>query len=246
MNLAVILPVPNENAESWERFKPHIQQFVATWRQFEPGVDCTLYPILFNWDYTGEVTDLFVDLPVEVFHIYRGHGMDLGAQQWAAREVCYEDDFMFCCTSRMFFHRAGWGRKLIEAREEYGPALYGLTASWESGKLHICTRGHCLDAKDFRSYPYDIISRDQGTFVEVGGGCLYEWAKSIGMDSYLVTWDGVKEEKDWFNFPQRFRHRNQENVLVWDRHTKIYHLASDEERQRLSEMSEPPVFVHSV
>lgn len=236
----VVYPVPNESEEVWDIFKPCVQRFIAGWWQFPPEEECELVPVLFNWDHTGKVTNLFEGLPVQEFPLYRGLGADLGAQQFVAMEYCQPEDFVVCFTSRMFFHRSGWLKRLVNARSEFGPALYGMSASHEGGRKHLCTRGHALDAADFRRYPHVITSRDQGVFFECGEGCLLEWMKSIGRSAYLVSWAGVFAEPDWFSFPNRFRHGDQTNLLCFDKHSEAYHRASDQERARLAEMSEPP------
>ena len=139
MSIRVILPVPNENEEVWEIFKPHIHQFIATWWQFPPGIDCELVPVLSGDDLTGKVTELFKGLPVDQFVDYRIGGADIGAAQYVALDS-EDDDFIVAMTSRVYFHRAGWLNHLWQARMLYGMGLYGTFASMEGGRLHLCTR----------------------------------------------------------------------------------------------------------
>lgn len=237
--IRVVLPVPNESKEVWEIFKPHIQQFIATWLQFPPGVECELVPVLSGDDFTGEVTDLFIGLPVDQFVDYRNGGADIGASQFVAQDS-QDDDFIVAMTSRVYFHRAGWLNHLAIAREIYGPGLYGCFASMEGGRLHLCTRCYSMDAFMWKQYPEIITSRDQGTFFEVGAdnpnGNLLEWAESKGWPGLLVYWDGVRRREHFLTPANIFRTGNQENCLVFDKHTEAWFRADDEERERLSSL----------
>lgn len=237
--IKVVYPIPNESPEVWKLFKPSVQRFVAGLHQFPPGIEYDLVPVLFDTDLTGEVTDLFVGLPVDQFLHYKGEGADIGAAQWVARG-CDDDEFIVAMTSRIFFHRPGWLRQLWKARELYGVGLYGCFASKEGGKLHLCTRAYCMNAIVWNNYPFEITSRDQGTFFEVGlgnpEGNLMEWAQSRNVPSYVVYWDGVRPMEHALVPDSIFRKGDQSNCLVFDRHTEIYHRASDEERRRLESM----------
>lgn len=234
MKSIVVLPVPLDSDRVWSQFRSYIERFCATWKQFPPGTDVELYAICCNADPDESVRRLFLNLPT-AFLRYDGEGADLGAQQWFAQQIG-GNPFLINATSRMYFHREGWARKLVSARELYGPGLYGMSASYEGGTLHLCTRGHCLDAQDFRAYPTVITSRNMGVFFECGGGNLLRWFEEQGGEARMVYWDGIWQKKDWFERPNTFRKGHQRNMLAWDKHTDFWASADAERKQQLERM----------
>jgi hypothetical protein len=149
-----------------------------------------------------------------------------------------ENMFMIGMTSRCYFHRPGWLSKLVEARNQYGPGLYGLCANRETHLLHICCRCYAIDSDDFKSYPYVLNSRMMGFAFETGDGVpigpAHVWMQKQGKAAKVVMWDGVYDEPEWFTPNNRWRHGDQSNVLVWDKHTDAYANASPEEKERLA------------
>ena len=234
--IRVFYPVPNENADVWEIFLPYVARFCRSWREFAPGCECELVPVLFGDDPTGAVTNHFRDLPVDQFERYHGGGCDIGAAQWVA-EGSAPDDFIVALTSRVYLHRAGWLNHLYQAQKLYGVGLYGTSASREGGNAHICTRCYAMNAELWNVYPHLIDSRDRGTFFEVGAGnpigALSDWIGQIGLPTCTVYWDGVRPKPYWFHSDNIFRMGNQENLLVWDKHTDAYRYADDEGKRRL-------------
>lgn len=235
MKVQICYPLPLESEDAWKRFKPHVEEFIGTWLTFPPGVRCQLWVMGCKADVPSEIQNMFSDLPA-VFCRYDGDGMDLGCQQYLA-QISDDDVFQVNCTSRMFFHRSGWLNRLVCERNNHGPGFYGMTASREGRDTpYICTRGHCYDVGDFKLYPHNITSRDQGVFVELGDGCLTDWFNSIGRESYVVTWSNCFGTQDGIAEPNTFRMGDQSEVLCWDKHTKAFALADDTEKERLFDM----------
>lgn len=228
----VLLPIPLDN---WEEFMRPITRFCDSWRMFQPDDESMeLIALCCRNDPDNEVKNIFRELPVR-FDRYDGDGADLGAHQSFAHRI--GDAFLWCMTSRCYFHRPGWGRRMRDVRERNESLrLFGVSASHEGGKLHLCTRGHALYASDFRGYPTMITSRDQGVFFELGGGSLLEWAKKEGIAPALVFWNAVAMEKDWFIHANTFRDSDQSNMLVHDKHSDAFLQADDEERKRLTRL----------
>lgn len=233
MTPIVVIPIPLDAQDVWDLFRPYIQRFADTWRKFPPGCDCELIAVVNNSDATNELHEIFDGLPVH-FVRYDGAGADAASWQHAAK--LYPGRFMLCSTSRAYFHRAGWMARLMEARNEFGPGLYATSASMEGGRFHLCMRVVGIDADIFNLYPYPITSRDQGTFFEIGrdnpDGPFSDWAIKHGV-AMVVYWDLTIAGEMAIGIPNTYRDGNQEQILVWDRHTKIFSDASEEEKQRL-------------
>jgi hypothetical protein len=226
--------VPFESCDVWEKFKPDVERFIRTWKEFPPGVFCDLCVLSCVEKATKTILEMFTGLPqCQVwFDTYPGLGMDLGAQQHLSRN-CELGAFQVNFTTRAYFHRKDWLLKLVRERLQHGPMLYGMSSSWEGGKFHICTRGHAYDTDDFNLYPHTIESRDQGVFFECGDGSLTDWFDGLRYPSSMVA---------SFNGPgsrNKFRQGDQSNMLVWDRHTLLWADASPEEKERLTKMAYP-------
>jgi hypothetical protein len=236
MKTHLVVPVPLDDDSVWDIFRPHIKRFTDTYRQFPPGAEHTIMAVCNKADATAEVKAMFDGMPVEWLR-YDGDGADLGSQQFVA-ESSTDNVFQVNLTTRTHAHREGWLTHLVKAREKYGPGLYGITASNEGGRLHICTRAHSYDTRDFRFYPTKITSRDFGVFFELGRGCLLEWFLEFGRPAYVVTWDRIWRKPEWFDIPNGYRRGDQRNCLLFDKHTERYADANDAERERLTAMME--------
>jgi hypothetical protein len=245
MRTIICYPVPMDNEPTWELFRPYVKRFTDSLRQHDPGCDYEVAAIVNSradtlddaWIHLQELAVMFDGLPWNRYH-YQGAGCDIGSFQWFARQQT-ENVFMVCCVTRVYSHRAGWLKKLVTARETLGPGLYGTSASRESGKLHVCTRAYAFDSEDFKKYPHNITSRDQGVFFECGDGCLYEWFGE--WRSFVVYWGGCFDVEAsniaYALTPDNiYRRGKQTNCLVFDRHTDAYRDADETEKRRLERM----------
>jgi hypothetical protein len=236
MKVAIAYPVPCDSQETWDRFKPFVQRFINTWNKFPPGIRVQVsFVVCGNWFYEFQMMSLKMMPDPTSYHLvyYPGNGCDFGAQQflsWRHQENTFQVNF----TTRAYFHRAGWMARLVAARNLYGPGLYGMSCAKEGGKFHLCTRGFAYDTDDYALYPTEIVSRDQGVFMECGDGCLLDFFHGIGREAHIVYWDKVgrcdEKAMDW---PNSYRNGNQEQMLVWDKHTQAYADADEKEKSRL-------------
>lgn len=232
MKVILCLPIPLDN---WTTFEPFVERFVRTFKQFPPGCEYELYAVC-NWgEPTDKIREMFYGIKTR-FVSYYENGWDIGSAQFVAWQVP-RNAFLVAMTTRCYFHREGWLKLMVEAREKYGKGLYGCTANHDGYRLHLCTRAYAMDASDFLEYPHTIDSRAKGPLFEVGQcnekGNLMEWMESIGRPPRLVFFDRVAEKPDWFTVPNRFRHGDQSNVLVHDYHTDIWRDADEEHKALL-------------
>lgn len=236
MKTTVVYPVPMDNVEVFKTFLPYIHRFTNTLRSFDPGVMYDLVAVCCNADPTDTIKFCFRDLPV-TFLRYDGAGADLGSQQFVANQMpgCFQVNM----TSRCYFHREDWLLQYVTARNVLGPALYGASASWQCGRLHLCTRGHAYDTDDFVKYPHLINSRELGPMFEVFDGCVLRWFEENDRSAYVVHWGKALPKDKWFTEPNRFRNGDQSAMLIWDKHSDIYRDADPEEKERLARESEP-------
>jgi len=230
----ILYPIPLDN---WGVFEPFARRFADTFRQHPPGDEYELWGMCCFAIPSDPVREIFRDINC-TFHSYYHRSQDgIGAHQFASW-LFNENVFMVGMTSRCYFHRAGWLTKLVDARNKYGPGLYGLCANRETHPLHICCRCYAIDSDDFKQYPYVLNTREMGFVFETGDGITIDpahvWIKNQGKAAKVVMWDGVYDEPEWFTPNNRWRHGDQSNVLVWDKHTDEYMNASPEEKEKLA------------
>lgn len=240
----IVYPLP---LDSWEIFRPDVERFCETFQKFPPGADCTLAAMCCSRWPTGEEMEIFRQLPVKVeFFRYDGKGYDIGAHQHFA----FQAGNAFCVnvSTRVYFHREGWLKKMLESRDYFGPGLFGTAVSREVGykvsfdRLRIHFRTHCygIEASELRDYPLLINTRERGFMLEHGAcdnpeGTFLEWCSRRPQNAIAcVFWDGAWRPNEWFDRPNQFRMGDQSNLLVFDKHTLIFEKETKEEREFLT------------
>lgn len=232
MKVVLIYPLP---FNVFSHYGPFAKRFADTFKQFPPEHDYELI-VTCHW---GEPTDgirqEFYDIKTR-FYPYNQDGCQIGAQQHAAIGADMYDVFVIGFTGHAYFHRSGWLRKIIEARNRLGPGLYGVCDSAEGGKLHVRTSCYGVDNWIFQQYPYFVQSREDCTKFECGEWCFSEWYEKFTKRApVIVHWDSVVSPGE--RVINGYRNGNQEQLLVWDRHTDLYRDADPNEKDRLAKLS---------
>jgi glycosyltransferase involved in cell wall biosynthesis len=230
--LAYLIPI-----DDWASYGMSARKFADTYRLFPPGVEHQLLVVCCNGPVTEQVKMLFQGSPA-TFSIYRGGGWDCGAAQHTAQTV--DCDFLVIANARVYFQRAGWLRRLAEARVEYGEGLFGASASYETlpfvpGELnpHIRTSFYGYNPKIFRQYPHRIDSREKCYKFESGAWNFTRWFQERGDPCRMVTWDGCYEKQDFRKPPNVFRKGDQSNLIICDGQTDMYAQANPQRRVEL-------------
>lgn len=236
MNVFCVYPIPLDTPEIWADFAPFVRRFSRTWREFSPGAECKLMLVANNSDPTMIAQEIFKDVEAEWVR-YDGAGCDAGSWQLAANLI---HGFQINFTTRCYFHRSGWLKRLVDARKLGGPGLYGTAASHEGGRWHVCLRAWGIDAEDFREYPVKLDTRDKGVPFEVGNGdepgSLTKWMALRKKLPQVVYFDSSHGQLTWDSVDNIFRRGNQEQMLVWDRHSDLWRDADEAEKQRLARL----------
>lgn len=212
--------------EAFEEFNQEARKFIATYREFPPEWDHDLVIVFCNGQATPEMIEIYDGL-VSKNLFYEGSGMDIGAQQFAACRC--RQQFVICANSRTYFHKAGWLKRMVECREQFGPGVYGAMASYEGCPLgqiwptpHLRTAFYGMDSELWREFPHTVNSREDSFRFESGEWNIANWCESRGERAMLVSWGGCWEKSDWRKVPNGFRNGDQSNCLVWDRHCNIF------------------------
>lgn len=230
--LAYLIPI-----DEWRSYGTCATRFADTLQRFPPQIEHELHVVCCNGDATEELRNLFAGIPCR-FAEYRGKGRDCGAAQSMARQV--DCDFLVCANAGVYFHRAGWLKRFVEARNEHGKGVYGATASFESfpyvaGRRnpHIRTSFFGCNPRTFRDFPCPIDSRDKCLRFECGDWNFTRWCEDRDEPGYLVTWDGCYASGEFRSGANVFRKGDQSNLLIRDRHIDWYQQADVQQQVEL-------------
>lgn len=234
-SVALFYPyVVNPVSTNRQEFDDCSRRFVDTYKRFPAGIDHTIYVVCCNGVRDSQCEQIFSGVNV-VFDQYDGGGWDIGCEQYMARKV--DADFVIGMTTRSYFHREGWLRRFIEARNQYGEGLYGATGSYENFP-HIRTAFYGVDRWIYQDYPYTIDSRNDGFKFESLHWNFTNYVAGLGYPCIMVTWDGCYTKPHWRKAKNIFRSGDQSNMLVWDRHSLIYQQADVKNKQHLKACAE--------
>lgn len=210
-------------------------RFCNTLKETDAGGEFELVVMKCNGDVSPDVCDALNEFGPTWFP-YWGEGCDIGAHQTAANLI--DHDWMICVSSHTYFHRAGWFNRMTEARELFGPGLYGGMASYEQQRPHIRTNFFGIEPKLFRAYPEVINSRVKSLQFESQPNNFLGWMQGQGLNGYAVYWDCICRPEDFRKPANVFRRGDQSNCLVWDKHTAMYANATPEEKAQWASLAD--------
>lgn len=211
-------PEYNHGAQRWLdsylKFMPSIEHFLVVINRYQDG------------------DDMFDDVAHDYLR-YDGGGWDCGSWKFAARNIDdVEDPFLICFNSSTYITGHGWLERLLEARKQHGKGLYGPLASMEINP-HIRTPCMAFDPEIANQYPHEVMTRDDTYRFEVFGfhhppnpQNFTLWTRGMGYATKMVTWSGCYDLRDCRKPPNVFRHGDQSDLMIKDRHCDAYE-ASD-------------------
>jgi hypothetical protein len=116
-------------------------------------------------------------------------------------------DLMLFFGAHIYFWRAGWLERLVQAYLENGPGLYG-TWAFHQPRPHIRTTAFACAPELLDCYPH--VVHDGGRYAfEHGDDSLTLWAQRSGFVTNMVTWDGCYPMDQW-------KHVSREESLFYD------------------------------
>jgi len=202
-------------------------RFISTYLAFAGGVEHDLLVVSNGGPLSTETGLLFKSLPRCKFLPRPNHGgWDISAYIDVARGPGADSDFLICCGESVYFHRAGWLSRFMEAVEAHGPGMYG---SLSSGvvRLHLNTTGFVTTPDLLADYPRQVRSREERFEFEHGQFSFWKHVRAKGRPVKLVTWDGIYDPYQWRQPPNILWRGDQSNCLVWCRHTDAYEDADE-------------------
>lgn len=208
-------------------------RFVDSYHAHPPGAAHDTLVVVNGGAATAEVRCLFSSLPGLRFLERGNEGKDIGGFIAAAKTL--STDLMVCFGSHGYFWRAGWLKRMVEARQKHGPGLYGSSASFEV-LPHLNTVGFWVDPKLLAAYPWPVVTdEDRYNFENQrtqDNRQFWKWVYRLGHAVLLVTWTGEYEWWNWRSPPEIFRRGGQTAMLAWWKQTDVWRDCSPRERAR--------------
>jgi len=163
-------------------------------------------------------------------------GWDISAYQHVAAKIpC---DFLVCLGESIHFPRKDWLGRLMSARIEHGPGIYGMFSS-HMVRAHLNTTGFGCDPSLLNRYP-PVLNHEQRYAFEHGPNCFWIRLFRAGLTTMLVTWDGEWEPGKW-RLPDNILHRgDQSNLLAWCNHSERWAIGNPSTRHLWSTQSDSP------
>lgn len=216
-----------------EYYAPFSERWRDTYRKYAPGSPHRVHVVFCGGKPSEEVLALY-DGIASSSEVYLGAGSDIGACQFAIQKL--RCDFVVCMSTPVYFHREGWLKKLVDAREFFGDGLYGPMASNEV-KPHIRTSCWGVTPSTFRQYPHLIDTREKACWAEHADHSrtwqFTNWYALQGKQTIMVTWTGTFSRETWRQAPNGFRSGDQSDCLVRDQHWDVYQCSHYHDRLKL-------------
>lgn len=234
MNVGIVYPyiIKSTLREGEEAmYDAGARRFLSTLKEFMPEMHFYLHWVKCN---ESEKSIPKVHPDEAIYYNYDGVGFDVGAWMKVASHI--DNDFVIFCNSLVFFNQHGWMEKLVDARERYGPGLYGYFASFENNP-HIRTTIWACDPRSLRLYPEKIITRQDTLDFESGPKRFGRFIEKRKEPVLWVAKDGVYDQSEWASVKNGFRSGDQSNLLVMDRHTLIFDTIAPEHKPTLTKMT---------
>lgn len=226
MKVILTYPIP---FNVWPHYWEQIKRFTKTFKEFPPGEDYQLHVTCHWGEPVDQIRKLFYGIKTK-FVPYYADGCQIGAQQDLA--LMQDEALIVGLTTHAYFFREGWLKVLLDARRHFGPGLFAVAGSREGGVTHLRTSCYLMDADIWKKYPWEIKSREDNNRFEHGCWCCSQWVdRMLNLPALVVNWDDVFPPG--VVLPNGYRNGNQEQMLVWDRHSDLYRDADEEKKREI-------------
>lgn len=212
-------------------------RFSATYQMFPAGHDHQLIIACNGGPLSFERAMLFANLNCEFFPRQNDPGWDLSAYIDIAKQT--DADMLVCLGESVYFHRAGWLARLVDAWVKHGPGMYSPFAS-HCVRAHLNTTAFACSPKHIAKYPYPVVDRATRYAFEHGENAMWRILNRLGYPVMMVTWDGEWMPGQW-RYPDNIMMRgNQSNCLMFCNHSDRWALAPLHTKLSMSAASDRP------
>lgn len=200
-------------------------RFARTYLEHPAGADHKLVIVCNGGSLPPRKKAFFDGLDCEFFDRPNDEGKDLSGYQDLAQRLVIDNeaDFLVCFGESIYFHRQDWMSRLVNARLEHGPGMYGCFSS-HMVRAHLNTTGFGIDARLLTKYP-PIRTNGERYAAEHGQHCLWKRLVAGKNTACLVTFQGVYFQGEWRRGEEIMHRGNQGNCLAWCNHTEKFSTA---------------------
>ena len=196
-------------------------RFVATFHEFPPDADHRLIVVCNGGVPDVETAALFAGSGAHFFPRKNDDDRDLSGYQDAARGPAKDATAVLCLGESVYFHRAGWLRRLAETWERLGPGFYGPFSS-NVIRGHLQTTAFMCSPALLRGISGRSPSNGERYSFEHGPFSMWRRARAMGLPVRLVTWDGEWRPEEWRQPENIMWKGDQKNLLFWANHSDAY------------------------
>lgn len=188
--------------------------------QFPPGVEHDTIAVCNGGPPTTELGLILSPLK-SIFFPRSNDGWDIGGHIDAAKGPAKDHDIIVCLGESVYFHRAGWLKRIVDSFSSFGEGMYGFLSSHVL-RPHLGTTAFATSPRLLRAYPRMIHNKSDRYEFEHGKQSFWRWLALSGKASRLVTFDGCWPPGQW-RIPGNILWKgDQSNCLVWCNHTDNY------------------------
>jgi hypothetical protein len=236
--ITYILPGVTKGAPPSSFYESAVERFALSYKKYFPKTNHKLILVNSNGGYNLTIKGFFNGISYETV-AYNGSGWDIGGHQFAINSL-NSDDWVMCFSTWTYFRQEGWLEAFVDARNTYGEALYGSSASYER-HLHLRGTGIFMPCGMMQSYPLICNNKKQSWLVESGSRSLTWWFIKNQKGAYLVTPNGVVGANQFRSLSNIYRRGNQSNLWIYDKHSDIYDNASRIQKIKLEFLADSRV-----
>jgi hypothetical protein len=213
-------------------------RFVSTYNAYPPGAEHETFIVCNGGPLKTETGLLFATLPkVTFFPRENDGGWDISA--WIDVAHHTDADMMVCLGESVYFHRAGWLKRMVDAWTEQGPGMYGFFASHVI-RAHLNTTAFCIAPRALRAWPHPVRDRGARYSFEHGPDAFWRSCMINGMPVRFVTWDGIWLPTQWRAPNNILMRGTQENLLVFCNHVDNYFASDQATRNVWARLADSP------
>lgn len=200
-----------------ERTENYAQRFTSSWRTFPPNsANLQLLPVANEGPMDQNVLRHFLYFCDSIL-TRDNSGHDIGAYIEAANR--YPNfDAILCLGQSVYFHRAGWLKRLEEVWREHGPGMYGFYAS-NIVRKHLNTTAFCTSPALLRGWNQKVETKEQRYDFEHGEKSFWKQVEALRMPVRLVMWNHDLAPWQWRTTENEFWRGDQSQCLMWCSHT---------------------------
>lgn len=206
-----------------------ISRFVSTWLEHPPGIETDVLAIC-NGGLPNSEQGIMLTSLKSRFYPRSNEGFDIAGYIECSKGILAAYDMVLFLGESNYFWKEGWLKRLVEARERYGPGMYSPFATHVI-RAHLQTTAFFITPSLLASYPFKVTDKESRYALEHGPRALWRRLHARNIPVRLVTWDGCWAPGQWRLPKNGLWSGDQSNLLFHCNHSQAF-AEADETRKR--------------